>query len=101
MKAKSFVIFLCVGVLFVLTGCASAGKVSHATDGAATSCGLYSNTLPGATLCLGVQTVNLSASIVDRVANSPDSEGTEETINASYGFTQKKGFWDWFFSLPF
>lgn len=108
MKAKSFVIFLCIGILF--TGCAStAGKISRATDGAASTCGLYSNTLPGAVLCLGVQTVNFSSVIVDRVANSPvtqeRAEETQETKtneNAYDGVSSgKKGFWDWFFSLSF
>ncbi|MBP8626166.1 MAG: hypothetical protein KBI10_05710 [Syntrophorhabdales bacterium] len=73
-------------------GCASdtAREVARATDGTSMSCGLYSNTLPGAVVCLGVQAVNLTAEGIDKISNStPDSEITE----SSYWPMEKKSFW--------
>lgn len=100
---KKFFCFIVLSLFFIVAGCASdtAVKVQHATDGAAASCGLYSNTLPGAAVCLGVQAVNFSAVVAEKISSSVEEENTLDGDVYESIPPPKKGFWDYFFSLPF
>lgn len=100
---KKIFSFFVLSLFFMIAGCASdtAVKVQHATDGAAASCGLYSNTLPGAAVCLGVQAVNFSAGVAEKISSSVEEKNTSDGDVYEGFMPHKKGFWEYFFSLPF